>query len=382
MARRESRDKLRRNDDARDYGTLSASASFDAHSSPYVSGESRSARDLARGRGGSVSVNPVSDGGDGEVVQSAYHLLDDDFDAPGARDAGDSGSPFRFAGRFSVPGRERCKVWLIVATVVLCVVMLGAAAGYVATHGTRGLAHGTGPGGVPEGFVPLRDVVTTVAEEIRYAGYHNFVGRPINGYDAPVCWVTVQAAEALRRADELAASLQPPSVLKVYDCYRPMRAVSDFVAWGHNTTDDIMKEEFYPALAKSALFPTYIATRSGHSRGSTVDLTLVPVGAPSEPRFEPGVTKLVPCTAPVGKRWADNSVAMPTGFDCFSAQSWTNSTVAAITAAERRNRATLVELMQKSGFVNLPEEWWHFTLKDEPFPDTYFDFPVIQPPPK
>jgi hypothetical protein len=92
MARRESRDKLRRNDDARDYGTLSASASFDAHSSPYVSGESRSARDLARGRGGSVSVNPVSDGGDGEVVQSAYHLLDDDFDAPGARDAGDSGS--------------------------------------------------------------------------------------------------------------------------------------------------------------------------------------------------------------------------------------------------------------------------------------------------
>jgi D-alanyl-D-alanine dipeptidase len=360
-------------------------------------------------------------------------------------------------------------VWLIVATVVLCVVMLGAAAGYVATHGTRGLAHGTGPGGVPEGFVPLRDVVTTVAEEIRYAGYHNFVGRPINGYDAPVCWVTVQAAEALRRADELAASLQPPSVLKVYDCYRsgafsnlwfffvlfcffvffcsffyretrwiidtkgfdeilttqiptlahkqthtnkhinthtntqhkkkkkkkklhcialdcnnprPMRAVSDFVAWGHNTTDDIMKEEFYPALAKSALFPTYIATRSGHSRGSTVDLTLMPVGAPSEPRFEPGVTKLVPCTAPVGKRWADNSVAMPTGFDCFSAQSWTNSTVAAITAAERRNRATLVELMQKSGFVNLPEEWWHFTLKDEPFPDTYFDFPVIQPPPK
>ncbi|MBA9002971.1 M15 family metallopeptidase [Thermomonospora cellulosilytica] len=224
----------------------------------------------------------------------------------------------------------------------------------------------------PREFVALRDVDRTILEEMRYTTAHNFIGDPINGYRQPVCILTRPAAEALRRAQR--KLLRQGYSLKVYDCYRPQRAVDHFVAWAKDLDDQRMKAEFYPRVDKADLFADgYIAEKSGHSRGGTVDLTIVKLPARPTRPYRPG-QELVPCYYPQDQRFPDNSIDMGTGYDCFDTLSHTLDP--SITPEQRANRLLLKNTLEEQGFVNLPEEWWHFTHKPELFPDTYFDFPV------
>jgi D-alanyl-D-alanine dipeptidase len=199
----------------------------------------------------------------------------------------------------------------------------------------------------PAAFVDATARVPGLVADIRYAGSHNFVGRPIDGYEKPACLLTTAAADALAGA---ARELAPRRlVLKVFDCYRPTRAVAHFVRWARDFADNAGKPEFYPDIDKRNLFKQgYIATHSGHSRGSTVDLTLA---------------------------HADGAeLDMGTPFDLFSPRSWPSD--ASVGSEARANRALLAAVMRRHGFVRYAKEWWHFTLANEPFPHTYFDFPV------
>ncbi len=233
---------------------------------------------------------------------------------------------------------------------------------------------GTGSTDAPDEFVALDRVDPTILHDIRYAGRHNFVGRRIHGYRDPICVLTRPAAEALAEAQE---GLRARGYsLKVYDCYRPQTAVDDFVGWARRLHDDRMKREFYPRVDKSELFADgYIAARSGHSRGSTVDLTLVALPAASQPDWQPSMG-LVPCFAPYDQRFPDNTVDMGTGYDCFDTLSHTLDP--RIGGEARRNRLLLKRALEGAGFSNYPNEWWHYTLDDEPFPNRYFDFPVAR----
>ncbi|QDQ10342.1 M15 family metallopeptidase [Streptomyces spectabilis] len=224
----------------------------------------------------------------------------------------------------------------------------------------------------PDGFVALRDVDPTIIQEMRYFTPHNFVGERVDGYRQPMCVLTEPAARALRTAQR--ALLRKGYSLKVYDCYRPQRAVDHFVRWAEDLGDERMKAEFYPRVDKSRLFEDgYIAKKSGHSRGSTVDLTVVRLPAPPTRPYVPG-EPLKPCYAPRSERFPDNSLDMGTGYDCFDTLSHTDDP--RVTGKQRAHRDLLRSTLAKAGFVNLPEEWWHFTYKPELFPDTYFDFPV------
>jgi D-alanyl-D-alanine dipeptidase len=225
---------------------------------------------------------------------------------------------------------------------------------------------------LPEGFVRLADVAPDIVQEIRYAGEHNFIGRPVEGYDASECWLTRPTAEALATVQEQVTA--EGYSLKVYDCYRPQRAVDDFVAWAKDPDDTVTRTEFYPRLAKEVLFPQgFIAEKSGHTRGSTVDLTLVPIGSATSPTWRVGDPQ-VDCATPLAERFPDTSIDMGTGFDCFDPRSATASTE--VPAEVQANRRMLLDAMTAAGFTNYPQEWWHYTLAAEPFPDTYFDTPI------
>ncbi|MBP2472306.1 D-alanyl-D-alanine dipeptidase [Crossiella equi] len=224
----------------------------------------------------------------------------------------------------------------------------------------------------PSPFVVLRDYAPSIVHDIRYHGPHNFVGTRIDGYPEPQCILTRRAAQALRRAQH--AVLRQGYTLKVYDCYRPQRAVDHFVRWAKDLPDEKMKREFYPNVPKNRLFEDgYIAEKSGHSRGSTLDLTLVRLPVRPQRPYRPG-EPLVECFAP--HRFPDNTVDMGTGYDCFDPLSHTANP--AITGKARAHRDLLVRVMAEAGFRNLAEEWWHFTLNEEPYPTTYFDFPVAR----
>lgn len=226
----------------------------------------------------------------------------------------------------------------------------------------------------PGEFVALRSVDPTIIQEMRYTTAHNFMGEPVDGYRQPVCILTRPAAHALRTAQT--RLLREGYSLKVYDCYRPQRSVDHFVRWAKDLGDQTMKDEFYPLVDKTRLFEDgYIAEKSGHSRGSTVDLTLVKLPAAATRPYRPG-EELTPCYAPEGERFPDSSVDMGTGYDCFDTLSHTDDP--RIQGAQRANRQLLKGTLAGLGFVNLPEEWWHYTYKPEPFPDTYFDFPVAK----
>jgi zinc D-Ala-D-Ala dipeptidase len=228
------------------------------------------------------------------------------------------------------------------------------------------------PKSAPPSFVALDEVDPTILHDIRYTTQHNFIGRRIHGYREPLCILTRPAAKALAKAQD--AVLELGYSLKVYDCYRPQTAVDDFVRWAERLHDDRMKAEFYPDVDKSQLFEDgYIAARSGHSRGSTVDLTLVELPAAPQPRWRPSMG-LVPCYAPHEERFPDNSVDMGTGFDCFDTLSSTLDP--RIRGEARRNRLLLKSTLEAVGFVNYAQEWWHYTLANERFPNRYFDFPV------
>lgn len=198
------------------------------------------------------------------------------------------------------------------------------------------------------GFVMLSDVVPDAILEIRYYSTYNFVGSRINGYEEPIAMLTKEAAQALKKvSDEL---ITKGYRLKIYDAYRPQRAVTHFANWAKDLDDTKMKKYFYPDLDKSVLFKQgYIAYKSGHSRGSTLDLTLFDMNTEKE-------------------------VDMGGTFDFFGELS--HPDYKNITEEQYNNRMILRDVMIKHGFKPLSTEWWHFTLKDEPYPDTYFTFPV------
>jgi D-alanyl-D-alanine dipeptidase len=228
------------------------------------------------------------------------------------------------------------------------------------------------PTAPPGAFVSLHDVDPTIVVEMRYLTPHNFIGRRIPGYRENVCLLTRPAAAALKRVQ--AAVRAKGYTLKVYDCYRPQRAVDAFVAWAKDLSDRRMKAEFYPSVRKQVLFKEgYIASKSGHSRGSTMDLTLVKRPARRQERYHRG-DRLRDCRLPARRRFRDNSIDMGTGYDCFDPLAHPFN--ARIRGKARRNRLALRGPMIRAGFKGLATEWWHFTLRDEPYPDTFFDFPV------
>lgn len=200
-------------------------------------------------------------------------------------------------------------------------------------------------------FVNAATMIPDLVVEMRYAGSENFIGRPINGYDAPVCLLSRPAATALANAQ---AQLKPQGLgLKVFDCYRPARAVADFAQWARDPSDQKRKADYYPNVDKSQLFELgYIAERSGHSRGSTLDITLVDLATKTE-------------------------IDMGSTYDLFDTLS--SPTDPRPSAAQQANRMKLQSLMTANGFRPLKEEWWHFTLNGEPYPETYFDVPVKRP---
>ena len=216
-------------------------------------------------------------------------------------------------------------------------------------------------------FVTITDVVPDAILEIRYYGTYNFVGTRIDGYEEPTALLTKQAADSLKAvSDDVKAQGYR---LKIYDAYRPQKGVDHFVRWAQDLTDIKMKTYFYPDLDKSVLFEQeYIYERSGHTRGSTVDLTLFDMTTEKEldmggtfdwfgPESHPDF-----CGNPeTGEYTGDNSKS-PTG--------------RSITAQQFANRMILRQAMLRHGFKPLSSEWWHFTLNNEPFPDTYFTFPV------
>lgn len=196
---------------------------------------------------------------------------------------------------------------------------------------TAGLAGSAGAGSLPEDFVYLRDVARTIRQDIRYATANNFVGRPLDGYEAGECIVKRRVAEALVQVQQ---ELAPRRLsLKMLDCYRPARSVADMVRWSRDGTETPAQHNFNPKLRKSDLFRLgYIATHSGHSTGAAVDLTLVDLAAPPEPAWVPG--KLyADCTADVARRAPEGAVDMGTGYDCSDAKA---HTAAAVSPAQRR----------------------------------------------
>lgn len=205
---------------------------------------------------------------------------------------------------------------------------------------------------LPSGFVVIQDLFgasnLAVETDVRYFGSDNFVGAPVDGYDAEKIIMTEAAAQALFQVQK--QLLDQGLSLKIFDAYRPQKAVDHFVRWARDLTDLRMKEKYYPNVQKQHLFRDgYIAARSGHSRGSTVDLTLV--------RLSDG-----------------QELDMGTTWDYFDPLSWPSST--AVSAEQKANRELLRDAMLSQGFRPLTEEWWHFTLDPEPFPECYFDFDI------
>lgn len=201
---------------------------------------------------------------------------------------------------------------------------------------------------IPEGIVNVNDIIPDLDVELRYHTDNNFVGDTIHGYKANKLFLTKQAAEALRKVQY---DLQSQNLcLLVYDGYRPQRAVNHFIEWAKDLNDTIKKSQFYPNVEKRHLFrEEYIATRSGHSRGSTVDLTIMD-GNTNKP------------------------LDMGSPYDFFGKESWVSHDD--LTEEQLKNRQLLQSVMKKYNFRNYPKEWWHFTLRWEPFPKTYFDFVI------
>jgi D-alanyl-D-alanine dipeptidase len=217
---------------------------------------------------------------------------------------------------------------------------------------------------LPAPLVFLRDVDPSVLQDMRYATANNFTGAPVPGYAAGECVLHKDAAAALSRVQK--ALLARDLSLKVYDCYRPMRAVRSFVEWGKRPDPHPPTKRFFPGLDKSELVPRgYIAAQSMHSRGIAIDLTLVMVPAAAAAPLDPAAA-YGPCTAAEAKRAPDNSIDMGTGYDCFDTLSHTANPD--VTAEQRRWRETLVQAMAREGFENFDQEWWHFTY--QPAADT------------
>lgn len=200
----------------------------------------------------------------------------------------------------------------------------------------------------PKGFVHLHKEIPNLLIEARYFGNNNFIGKPISGYDSDSLILSKNAALAL---DKIQKILKPQGYeLKIFDAYRPQKAVNHFVEWAKDLNDTLMKRDFYPHTKKSSLFQEgYIAEKSSHSRGSTIDLTLV---------FSQSLEEL----------------DMGSPYDFFGKISWLSDST--LSPLQYNNRRFLQSIMEENSFVQLPQEWWHFTLKKEAFPNQYFDFDI------
>lgn len=203
---------------------------------------------------------------------------------------------------------------------------------------------------LPKGFVYLKSVIPTIELDIRYAGSNNFIGKPIDGYLQPVGIVSVKTAKALKKVQRELKKQQLG--LKVFDAYRPQKAVNHFIQWAKILNDTLKKQEYYPTVKKKDLFKEgYIASRSGHTRGSTVDITIIDLSTTDKIELDMG-----------------------SSYDFFGQQSWV--AYKNLTTTQLENRMLIQHVMKKYNFNNYPNEWWHFTLKNEQFPNTYFDFPI------
>lgn len=207
------------------------------------------------------------------------------------------------------------------------------------------------PKHIPDRFVYLHEHIPDALIDLRYYSTDNFIGDTIDGYNAPICIISIEAAKALSKVH---AELKSMGLgIKIFDTYRPQQAVDHFIRWAKDLEDTKMKNNYYPEEDKALLFRKgYIASKSGHSRGSTVDLTII---------YKNGLRR-------------GDELDMGTPWDFFSPLSWPASDQ--VSAEQKANRMLLQKVMVKYGFKPLKEEWWHFTLKNEPFPDTYFNFPI------
>lgn len=200
---------------------------------------------------------------------------------------------------------------------------------------------------LPKGFVYLQDIVPNMVIDLRYLNSENFVGQSIDGYQNEVLIISKPAALALKKVQQEVS--KRGLRMKVFDAYRPQKAVDHFVRWTKDLNDTINKQVYYPKIEKADLFKlNYIASKSGHTRGSSIDLTLIDSG--------------------------DFELDMGTTWDYFGPKSWPSDTTVSINA--QKNRAYLRAIMVTHGFIPYAEEWWHFTLDKEPFPDTYFNFDI------
>lgn len=222
---------------------------------------------------------------------------------------------------------------------------------------------------MPKGFVYLREIAPDILQDIRYAGAKNFAGHPLPGYSSPECILVKPAAMALSRVQ---AELKSAGLgLKVFDCYRPVRAVRAFLDWANTPEDVASTTAYHPRIKKSALIPRYIAKRSGHSRGAAVDLTLVRLdGSQGE---KPAHSPVCDVEKPASE--ANRALDMGTAFDCFDPLSETRAN--GISQTQRANRERLLAVMTRHGFRNYPGEWWHFSFSPEPYPKRYFDFTIL-----
>ncbi|MCM4158570.1 peptidase M15 [Antarcticibacterium flavum] len=201
---------------------------------------------------------------------------------------------------------------------------------------------------LPKGFVYVKEVIPDVLEEMRYYSDNNFIGKPIEGYKSNRAILAEPAALALKRVQK--ELKKGGYCLKIFDAYRPQRAVNEFISWAKQPEDTLKKQLFYPEIPKDELFERgYISSRSGHSRGSTIDLSIIDANTGVE-------------------------IDMGSPYDFFGSLSHHDTSL--ITPAQRENRLYLKSIMRKHGFVAYPQEWWHYTFKPEAFPETYFDFVV------
>ena len=264
---------------------------------------------------------------------------------------------------------KKCNLWVLAATLICGASVFTACSNKDNTP--------VSPSDDTSQFVTLTDVVPDAILEIRYYGTYNFVGCRVDGYLEPTALLTRQAAEALKAvSDDVKAQGYR---LKIYDAYRPQKGVDHFVRWAEDVADTLMKSYFYPDLDKSVLFEQeYIYEKSGHTRGSTVDLTLFDMTTEKEvdmggtfdwfgPESHPDF-----CGNPETGEYTGAAKDAPGSQNSMSPQG------RSITEQQFKNRMLLRKAMLAHGFKPLESEWWHFTLKDEPFPDTYFTFPVKQ----
>ena len=195
-------------------------------------------------------------------------------------------------------------------------------------------------------FIDIKEYIPSIVIDLKYASNDNFTGHIVNGYESPKCLLTIEAARSLRYIQTILN--KSGYSLKIYDAYRPQRSVNHFINWSKNLSDTINKRYYYPNLAKSILFKLgYIASKSSHSRGSTVDITLVDITSGKE-------------------------VDMGSPYDFFGLES--SHDYKNISNTQKNNRKFLLDIMTKNGFSSYSKEWWHYTFIDEPFPTTYFDF--------